>query len=74
MQAILKSEADYVFASKLNPRYTSESFNGLQAVNYFNNISDVVWTRHHVDNNEVSSTLLKIDRKAIEKRLSDLKG
>lgn len=62
LQKIKDSKINYVFSTELNPRYTNESFDGLEALAYFRDFTDVVWTRKHPITGKLTSTLLKINQ------------
>ena len=66
LHAIKQSGADYVFAARLNPRYTSEKFNGLVITQYFQDFTSVVWTRKNPQTDEILSVLLKIDYQKLD--------
>ena len=69
-QAVKNSGADYVFAARLNPRYTSEKFNGMMIAQVFQNFTTVVWSRKSPLKDELLSELLKIDHLKLDRMLN----
>ncbi len=60
-QKIKQSHANYIFISKLNPRYTSADFDGLAIYPLFTDFTSLVWARQNPMGIGILSVLLKID-------------
>jgi len=67
---IKQSGADYIFAAKLNPRYTSAEFDGLAVYPLFTDITSLVWSRQNPIGIGVLSVLLKIDQKKLDAKIA----
>jgi hypothetical protein len=63
---IRASGATHVFLSHLHPRYTNESFNGLDALPYLADFTEVIWENRFPGSERVASMLLRIDREKLE--------
>jgi len=66
---IKQSGADYIFAAKLNPRYTSAEFDGLAVYPLFTDITSLVWSRQNPIGIGVLSVLLKIDQQKLDAKI-----
>jgi len=66
---IKQSGADYIFAAKLNPRYTSAEFDGLAVYSLFTDITTLVWSRQNPIGIGVLSVLLKIDQEKLDAKI-----
>ena len=68
-EQIKQSGADYIFAAKLNPRYTSADFDGLAIYPLFTDITSIVWSRQNPMGIGVLSVLLKIDQEKLDTKI-----
>ncbi|NIR30738.1 MAG: hypothetical protein GWN84_15775 [Gammaproteobacteria bacterium] len=65
VEAVRRTQAEYVYLSRLNPRMTGDAFDGLRLLPRFRGWTRAVWVRRSAGDGAVAAVLLRVDRERL---------
>ncbi len=66
VDAVRRTRAEYVYLSRMNPRYTGDAFDGLRLLPRFRGWTRLVWLRRSEEDGRVAAVLLRVDAQRLK--------